>query len=173
VAIWRTSNSDETGNQKVERTNRMSGKTALLCMGLLGLGVLIGGYLFSGVQSRPVLALTECADNCFRPTELAGLLASAGIKHAPGLMPLVVKESGKCISINHPYRRGKLHVVMLPKRDIRDIANIAAGDEPYVLECFSHIRALVSQHGLHNYQVLTNGPGFQHVTYLHFHLIAK
>jgi hypothetical protein len=151
----------------------MSRRGALIGTGLLGLGVLVGGYIFSGVQPRSILALTECAGVCYRPNDLAGLLASAGIQRAPGLLPAVVKESARCISIKHPFPDGKVHFVSFPKRDIRDIANISAEDGPFVLECLSHVQALVSEHGLRTYRVITNGPGLQHVTYLHFHLVAK
>ena len=151
----------------------MSRRGTFIGVGLVGLGVLIGGYLFSDVQPRSLLALTECAGACYRPNELAGLLASAGIQHAPSLLPLVVKESEKCISIKHPFPKEKFHFVVFPKRDIRDVANIAAEDGPFVLECLAHIRILVSENNLRSYHVRTNGPGLQHVTYLHFHLVAK
>jgi hypothetical protein len=43
----------------------------------------------------------------------------------------------------------------------------------YVLDCLAVIRTLVMENGLWRYRVETNGPGYQHVTYLNFHVMAK
>ncbi|HTT13260.1 MAG TPA: HIT domain-containing protein [Burkholderiaceae bacterium] len=134
-------------------------------------GVAAGGYLFSNSQPRSFLALTDCVA-CYRPNDLAGLLVSAGIQRAPYLVPHVVMESDRCIAIEHPFPRTRTHFVVFPKKDIRNIADIAQGDEPYVLDCLGMIRALVLEHGLRNYRVVTNGPDLQDVTYLHFHLVS-
>jgi hypothetical protein len=140
---------------------------------LLFLGLILGAYLFSGVQPRSLLALTNCGSSCYRPNDLAGLLASAGIQRMPALLPKVVKETERCISIAHPFPEGKVHFVIFPKRDVKDIADVSVEDGPFVLECLAHVHALVSEHKLRAYRVYTNGPAFQDVTFLHFHLVAK
>jgi hypothetical protein len=66
-----------------------------------------------------------------------------------------------------------VHYVEFTKRDIKDIASLSVEDGPYVLECFAHMQALVEEYKLRAYRVLTNGPGRQDVTYLHFHLVAS
>ena len=139
----------------------------------LGLGLILGGYLFAGVQPRSLLALTHCGSSCYRPNDLAGLMASVGIQRAPGLLPGIVKETERCISITHPFPEARIHFVVIPKRDIKDIASIGADDGPFVLECLAHVQALVADHQLRAYRVFTNGPGRQAVTYLHFHLVAR
>jgi hypothetical protein len=59
-------------------------KTGILLptLALLG-GVGLGGYLFSDSQPRSFLALSNCV-SYYRPNDLAGLLASAGIQKAAG-----------------------------------------------------------------------------------------
>ncbi len=47
-------------------------------------GVLIGGYLFRGVEPRSILAFDQC-QQCFSEEELWGLLVSAGVQRMPGL----------------------------------------------------------------------------------------
>ena len=94
---------------------------------------------------RSFLALSEC-DHCYQMKDLAG---------------------------RHPMPEGRVHLVVFPKKDIRSIADVSVDDERYVLDCIGVIRALVTEGGLRNYRVVTNGPGFQGVTYLHFHLIAR
>ena len=41
------------------------------------------------------------------------------------------------------------------------------------MECMGHIGWLVKTYNLKDYKVETNGPERQHVTYLHFHLVAS
>jgi diadenosine tetraphosphate (Ap4A) HIT family hydrolase len=138
---------------------------------LLG-GIAVGGYLFSDSQPRSFLALSNCV-SCYRPSDLAGLLASAGIQKSPGAIPLAVKETDRCVAIEHPFHRAKFHFVVFPKKDIRDIAHISVDDQPYVQDCLAIVRALVVENNLRTYRVETNGPGLQDVTYLHFHLISS
>lgn len=139
----------------------------------LGLGLLMGGYLFSGVQPRSVFALPECGASCYRPSDLAGLLTSIGVQRTPGLLPGVVKESERCITIRHPFPDSRVHFVSFPKRDMKDIASLGVEDGPYVLECLAHIHALVAENNLRAYRVITNGPGRQGVRYLHLHLVSR
>jgi histidine triad (HIT) family protein len=134
-------------------------------------GVALGGYLFVDSRPRSFLALARC-DPCFRPSELVGLLASAGIRRVPDALPLVVGETERCLAIEHPFRKARLHLVVLPKKDVRDIADISIDDHPHVLDCLALIRRLVVEHGLRDYRVETNGAGLQHVGYLHFHLVS-
>lgn len=132
-------------------------------------GVVVGGYLFVDSRPRSFLALTQCSD-CYRANDLAGLLASAGIRRVPGLIPHVVRETNRCLAIRHPFPEARFHFVIFPKKDIKNLADVALGDEPYVMDCIGVIRSLISEYHLKYYRVLINGPGFQDVTYLHFHL---
>jgi hypothetical protein len=139
----------------------------------LTLGLLLGGYLFTGVQPRSVFALPQCGSSCYHPNDLAGLLASIGVQRTPALLPGVVKESERCITIRHPFPESRMHFVSFPKRDMKDIASLTQEDGPYVLECLAHIQALVAENNLSSYRVLTNGPGRQGVRYLHLHLVSR
>lgn len=136
-------------------------------------GVLAGGYMFADSQPRSFLALPACGASCYRPNELAGLLVSAGIQRTPDLLPLVAKETEKCVAINHPLPQARVHFVVFPKKDIKNIADVTPEDQPYIMECIGVMRSLIQEKGLTNYQVYTNGPGYQAVAYLHFHLVAN
>jgi diadenosine tetraphosphate (Ap4A) HIT family hydrolase len=135
-------------------------------------GVVAGGYLFAKSQPRSFLAVADCV-RCYRPNDLAGLLVSAGIQRAPDALPGIVKETDRCIAIEHPFAKAHTHYVVFPKKDIKNIANISIDDEPYVFDCLAVIRALVTENGMRNYRVLSNGPALQDVTYLHFHLETR
>ena len=135
-------------------------------------GVALGGYLFSDSQPRSFLPLSSC-DSCYRLNDLAGLLASAGIQRAAAAVPVAVKETDRCVAIEHPFRKTKFHFIVFPKKDIKNIADVAIDDQQHILDCLAVIRALVVENGLRSYRVETNGPGLQHVTYLHFNLLSS
>lgn len=144
---------------------------AVLCGGLF-VGVVIGGYLFSGVQPRSFLALNHC-DRCWELKDVLGLMTAVGIAKSPELIPDVVKETDRTIAVKHPFPQARFHVVILPKKDIKDIAHIAPEDEVYVLDALRVAQELVKENNLENYRLITNGPGYQSVRYLHFHLISR
>lgn len=136
-------------------------------------GVACGGYLFSKSEPRSILEVASCNNRCYKPNEVAGLIMSAGILRAPFLIPNVVQESDTCLAIRHPIPWGRIHYVLFPKQDIRNITTLTSADTPYILGCFAMIRDLVLRDKLDAYRVYTNGPGYQEVAYLHFHIIAK
>ncbi|RTL50119.1 MAG: hypothetical protein EKK46_13875 [Rhodocyclaceae bacterium] len=140
---------------------------------VLGFGILVGGWLFDDTQPRSLLKIgNACGATCARFSDIAGLAASVGIQHIPQAMPLAVKENATCIAIRHPYSPHRYHFVFFPKRDIRNVGDIAAGDEPFVMGCLALMRMLITEHGLVSYRMYSNGPLEQDITYLHFHLVS-
>jgi histidine triad (HIT) family protein len=147
-------------------------RKSLFALFLLAAGVVAGGYLFSRSLPRSFLAVGNCGGRCFNANEIAGLLASAAIQRAPGVIPGVVLESDTCIAVRYPRPQTRIHLVLFPKRDVKDIATLTAEDVPYVLGCFAMVRELVETEHIKDYRLSSNGPTRQEVTYLHFHLIA-
>lgn len=141
--------------------------------GALAIGIVVGGFLFSKSIPRSALAIGSCDSSCYRPNDLAGLLASAGIQKAPALIPNVVLETDQCVVIKHPKPEARIHLVLFPKYDVKDIGSLTPESQPAVMGCFATLPHLVSQNDAKNYRLLTNGPALQHVTYLHFHFMAK
>jgi len=107
------------------------------------------------------------------PNELAGLLASVGVRKTPGLIPFVVLETDKTIVLKNPFGRERVHYLIIPKKDIKNIGEISKEDEPYLIDAHAVARALIEKEKLYRYRLYTNGPGVQHVAYLHFHLIER
>jgi len=163
-------------------------KIILASLFFLLVGIVIGGYLFNQSQPRSFLSLTRCQD-CLSPKDLAGLLASVGIQKLPSLIPFVVLETDKTIVIKNPLTevRGSgpfspvkarrpdttLDYIIIPKKDIKDIGQISKEDAPYLLDAYAVARDIIEKEKLSNYRIYTNGPGFQDVTYLHFHLTSR
>jgi len=148
-------------------------KLFLLVLASLLLGVALGAYLFSDTRPRPFLSVRNCEGNCFRPNELVGLLASVGIQRFSGLVPGVVKETDKTIVIEQPGAPPGVHYLVIPKKDIRNAAQLSEFDKEYLLDLFAVMGEIIREKNLTDYQIMTNGPGYQTVAYLHFHLVAR
>ncbi|MGH9971539.1 MAG: HIT domain-containing protein [Pyrinomonadaceae bacterium] len=145
----------------------------LLMLGALFVGLLIGGYLFSDTQPRSFLAANRCEGTCLDRNELFGLLTSVGVQKFSALIPSVVKETDKTIVIEHPRPEARIHYLVIPKRDIKNAGELTEADREYLVDAFKVIREIVKEQNLVTYRVVTNGPGYQGVTYMHFHLIAR
>src|SRR5262249_38007487 len=142
---------------------------SVLC---LAIGLVGGGMLFSQSQPRSVLAIYNC-DQCLDVKELAGLLASVGIQKFPGLLPAVVMETDRTIAMQLPSTKQGVHYVLIPKKDIKNIGEISAEDAPYLIDIFAVAQRIIVDKALSKYEIITNGPGYQEVAYLHFHLLSK
>ena len=148
-------------------------KPLIFILLMLLVGVVTGGYLFSDSQPRSFLAIHKCQNTCLQPNELVGLLASVGIQKLPMLIPSVMAETEKTVVIEHPAPESRIHYLVVPKKDIKNIADVTEAEEEYLVDAFRVIRGMVKEKNLVKYRVVTNGPGYQGVTYLHFHLIAQ
>lgn len=135
------------------------------------IGMVIGGYLFAKSQPRSFLSLDQNRVHLSK-RELAGLLASVGIQQIPGLIPSVVYETDKTIVISSPLPEARLDYVIFPKKDIKDIGEITKEDSEYLIDAYLAARHIIEEKKLSRYRFYTNGPGFQKVTYLHFHLLV-
>jgi histidine triad (HIT) family protein len=148
-------------------------RVAILMLAALLAGVLLGGYLFSNTQARSFLALNKCAGTCLQTNELLGLAASVGVQRFSALAPSIVKETDKTIVIEHPSPQARLHYLVIPKRDIKNIADLSDADGEYLIDAFKVAGEIIREKNLTNYRLTTNGPGYQTATYLHFHLTAN
>ena len=148
-------------------------KKILCILALTIVGIIIGGYLFSNSQPRSFLALHRCDNTCLKPQELIGLVNAVVMQKNPNLMPKVVIETEKSIAITHPFPESPIHYVVFPKRDIKNIGELANDDEEYLIDIMSVLSQLIRENNVTEYQIISNGPDYQHTTYLHFHLRAK
>lgn len=148
-------------------------KTILLALASMLVGIILGGYLFSHTRPRSFLALNRCEGTCLQANELAGLLTSVGIQKFTRFVPSVVKETDKTIVVEHPSPQARLHYLVIPKKDIKNIAELSDTDHEHLIDLFKVVREIIKENNLSDYRVTTNGPGFQGVTYLHFHLTSR
>ena len=148
-------------------------RVIILMLAALVVGVILGGYLFSDTRPRSFLALNRCEGTCLQANELLGLAASVGVQRFSGLAPSVVKETDKTIVIEHPSPQARLHYLVIPKKDMKNIADLSDADREYLLDAFKVAGEIIREKNLSNYRLTTNGPGYQTATYLHFHLTAN
>ena len=148
-------------------------RTVVLMLLALLIGIAIGGYLFSHTQTRSFLALNKCEGTCYQANELVGLLTSVGVQRFTALLPSVVKETDKTIAIEHPAPEARIHYLVIPKKDIKNIGELSEADRESLIDAFRVVADLIKENDLVNYRVTTNGPGFQGATYLHFHLTSR
>jgi Scavenger mRNA decapping enzyme C-term binding len=144
---------------------------ALVSLFFLSLGIVIGGYLFSQSQPRSLLSIRQC-QNCLSRKDLCGLLASVGIQNFSAVIPFVVFETDKTIAVKLPFRKAPIHYFIIPKKDINNIGELSQEDIPYLNDMFFVIRHIIENDKLSKYRLYTNGPGYQDMSYLHFHLVA-
>jgi hypothetical protein len=147
-------------------------KMILLILVSVIVGIIIGGYLFAQSQPRSFLSINRC-QNCLSRRDLLGLVASIGILKFPGLIPSVVLETDRTVVVRHPFPLERIHYLIIPKKDIKNIGEISEANAQYLIDAYLVVRRIIEEEKLSKYQLFTNGPGFQDVTYLHFQLIAE
>jgi len=143
-----------------------------LVVGLV-VGVAIGAYFFTDTRVRTFVSLPHCSTHCFSTKEIGGLLVSIGIQKAPALLPNVVEETDLTVAMKSPQPLATIDYLVLPKKDILDLGDLTSDDAAYVSDAFAVMADLVRTNHLTTYRVITNGPGYQQVRYLHFHLLAQ
>jgi histidine triad (HIT) family protein len=140
----------------------------------LGAGFVLGAAsIHRSIPNAPVEL--PPAREPWNPKDFMGIIGSLGIRALAGHLekvPLVVLETDRTFALTVSRSKKRVHYVIVPKKDIRDIGEISPGDEPYLMDVFFTARQLVDKEGLYDYRIYTNGPGRQTVGYLHFHLLG-
>lgn len=151
----------------------MSVLKILGCLLLLGIGFVGGAVSFVNTQARPLPEIHKCAptDECLTDPEVLGLVTSVWLHLAPGFTPGIIARSKECVGIRSPKPEAYADLVFFPTRDIRNLLDLAPGDEKYIQGCIALMRQVVDQRGMRNWKIVSNGPGKQEIAYLHFHLL--
>jgi histidine triad (HIT) family protein len=139
---------------------------------IFALGVLAGGWLFAGARWRPFLE-TVRGERRIDEAELLGLVGSIAVRRTPGLVPRVVLTTPRTVVLVPFQPEARTHFVIVPRRDIKDVSDLRAGDEAYLVDAFAVAGRLARDNGLRRWRVFTRGPDEQAVRYLHFHLVSS
>lgn len=135
------------------------------------LSVSVYGFNAVAIQPRDGIKLTNTEDR-IKKKELLGTLGSIGVQLTPQLIPLVETITEKCVLMKHFKPVAQIHYVVIPRKDIKDFADITNEDMPYIQECFGLLQQVIKTHAMKEYRISSNGPHFQDIRILHFHLIG-
>lgn len=87
----------------------------------------------------------------------------------------IVYEDDQCLAFRDINAQAPTHVLVIPKKEIASVADIADEDRPLIGHLYTVIRDLATELGLTGgYRVVVNcgADGGQAVDHLHFHLLG-
>jgi histidine triad (HIT) family protein len=87
----------------------------------------------------------------------------------------IVYQDDKCLAFHDVSPQAPVHVLVIPKKEIRSVAALAEDDQALMGHLFLVIQKVAADLGLASgYRVVTNigGAGGQSVDHLHFHLLG-
>jgi len=116
------------------------------CLFLFLAGFAAGGYSFVRTQARPLPSPAQCRSvlDCVTDVQVMGLVISAGLHLAPGLMPDIVGRSRHCVGIVSPRPEARIDLVFFPTSDIGNLLEAGPGDEAALMDCFALMRQVPS-----------------------------
>lgn len=95
--------------------------------------------------------------------------------HAARFMPVdKLHETDLVIAFLHPQPTHETHVVVVPKRAIKTLMHLSAGDADVLGDVFLTIQKVVADLGIEpdGYSVVINGGPRQDVDQIHFHVLS-
>lgn len=118
-----------------------------------------GPLLFGMARSRP-----------------AGLLIRKVFAHMSFAIPAArLRETPTLLAFHHPRPAYPLHILLVPKREYRSLAELDPSDTAFQRDLFETVQSLVRDFGLETqgYRLIANGGVNQDIAILHFHLISE
>lgn len=144
----------------------------ILILAALGAGFFSGAILYrNSIPEKPLEIKTT--KNFLKSSEILGLITSVVIQRMPKIIPKVILETDKTIVVEHPLPESRIHYLFFPKKDIKDIGKFSEEDKEYLVDLYSSIIEVIKLKKIKKYKILSNGPGRQHIAYLHIHLMAN
>ena len=88
----------------------------------------------------------------------------------------IVYEDDQCLAFHDVAPQAPVHILVIPKKEIASIEQIAPEDQPLIGHIFSVIQKIAREQGLadNGYRVICNcgAGGGQTVFHLHYHLLG-
>lgn len=84
-------------------------------------------------------------------------------------------ETPTLLAFHHPKPSYPLHILLVPKRDLKNLTKLRSADSDFLDELFQTVKMLVERFNLeeHGYQLIANAGRYQDIPHLHFHLISS
>lgn len=83
-----------------------------------------------------------------------------------------LRETSNLISFQHPSPSYKVHILLVPKRQVQSLADLAPSDTAFLVDLYSAVQSLVQEFELKAYRLIVNSGEYQDFPHLHFHLIS-
>ena len=86
----------------------------------------------------------------------------------------VISETDSLICFHHPRPGYPIHILLVPREDVRDLTQLDPGESVFLKDVFATVRELVETMNLQEqgYRLVVNGGEYQEFPQLHFHLIS-
>ena len=85
-----------------------------------------------------------------------------------------ISETRSLICFFHPQPSYPVHILLVPKKDIRDLSLLDPMEDEFLTDLFSTVRTLIKEMDLEKkgYRLIVNGGEYQEFPQLHFHLVS-
>ena len=83
-----------------------------------------------------------------------------------------LRETSNLIAFQHPSPSYKVHLLLVPKRQVQTLADFDPTDTAFLTDLYSTVQSLVKELDLKAYRLIVNGGEYQDFPHLHFHLIS-
>lgn len=106
-------------------------------------------------------------------TPLGDLIVGIAFGKFSNLLPVKrIKETPKVIAFWHPKPFWEKHILIIPRKQIKNLTSLKYEDGEYIYEVFKVAGEIVKELGWEKdgYSLLANGGKRQEVNQLHFHL---
>lgn len=108
-------------------------------------------------------------------SRFAGRIVAWLFSHMPFAIPVKrLRETKTLIAFRHPEPRYAFHILIVPKKALAGLTDLAPVDTPFLADLFATVKSLVEEFDLESngYRLVANGGRYQYFPHLHFHLIG-
>lgn len=91
------------------------------------------------------------------------------------LLPVnIISETRSLICFYHPQPAYPVHILLVTKKDIRDLSQLDPMEDEFLPDMFNTVRTLIEELDLEKkgYRLIVNGGEYQEFPQLHFHLVS-
>lgn len=101
------------------------------------------------------------------------LLISWMFAHMSFIIPIKrLHETPNLIAFHHPSPSYKVHIIIVPKQQVKTLADLDPANTVFLTDLYSTVQNLVKELDLKAYRLIVNGGEYQDFPHLHFHLIS-
>jgi len=86
-----------------------------------------------------------------------------------------ISETNSLVCFYHPQPVYPVHILLVPKEDIRDLTQLDLEQSEFLQDLFTTVQSLIEEFNLEQkgYRLILNGGEYQEFPQLHFHLTSS